>query len=130
MIQISLPIYNYLGIPWVMGGRDLDGFDCWGLLWIVYKNEFNTSIDEYPELNTESTKDVIKEVKKGMGKWEKLDKSENGCAVAMGRGNFINHVGIYWNRGVLHTSSLAGFSIYTPIHNLDFNIFGYYKWLG
>jgi len=35
---------RYIGIPFVVGGRDINGFDCWGFLKHYYKNELNTAI--------------------------------------------------------------------------------------
>ena len=128
MIPISIPVYKYLGIPWKLGGRDLNGLDCWGLVWWLYKHEFKTSIDKYPNLNINNLKEVQEQIKNELFKW-KATEAKNGCVVAMGRGLFVNHVGIHWNGGILHTYGRAKYSVYTPIHNLKFNIFGNYQWL-
>jgi len=43
---------KYIGIPFEDKGRTIDGLDCWGLLWLIFKEQFNieipTFLDEYP----------------------------------------------------------------------------------
>ena len=38
---------RYIGIPFKDKGRDFDGCDCWGLIRLIYKNEFNINLPEY-----------------------------------------------------------------------------------
>jgi len=43
---------KYIGIPFKDKGRTINGLDCWGLLCLIFKEQFNieipTFLDEYP----------------------------------------------------------------------------------
>jgi cell wall-associated NlpC family hydrolase len=47
---------KYINIPYVKGGRDIDnpdnGLDCWGLVVLFYKNEFNVILPTYDDIST------------------------------------------------------------------------------
>jgi cell wall-associated NlpC family hydrolase len=38
---------KYTSIPFKAHGRDRDGVDCWGLVWMIYKNELNIKLPRY-----------------------------------------------------------------------------------
>lgn len=42
---------KYLGIPWVSRGQDWSGVDCYGLLVLVFREEFGVSIPTFPEVD-------------------------------------------------------------------------------
>lgn len=38
---------DYVGLPWKFAGRSRDGVDCWGLLWLVYRNVAGIHVASY-----------------------------------------------------------------------------------
>jgi cell wall-associated NlpC family hydrolase len=86
-------IYKYLSIPWVAGGRDWQGVDCWGLLRLVYKEEFGIELPEIPGLPAKLLNEIVEQEKKTS--WTEISKPIDGCGVAMSKKTILHHVGIY-----------------------------------
>jgi len=86
---------KYVGIPYKQKGRDLNGIDCWGLLRLVYSEEFKINLpsfaSDYTEDDTKRIQDLIAQYKEG---WEQLDKPEPGCVVLFRVLGTESHVGI------------------------------------
>lgn len=40
-------VSRYIGIPYLTHGRDYHGCDCWGLLALVWKEQFGVTLPEY-----------------------------------------------------------------------------------
>ncbi len=38
---------DYVGLPWQFAGRSRDGVDCWGLLWLIYRDVLGIEIASY-----------------------------------------------------------------------------------
>lgn len=41
---------GYVGIPWIDGGRNLSGCDCWGLVRLVHAREADIELPSYGEI--------------------------------------------------------------------------------
>ena len=90
---------DYIGKPWVSGARGPDAFDCWGLLWWVYRHQFQIELPIYAGVNPKDVKRVGRLMTDGSvdGDWLEIETPEEGCAVAMSQNKVIHHVGIFLN---------------------------------
>lgn len=101
----SLPLANdpalwvslYLGKPWVSGACGPDAFDCWGLLWAVYREQFGIEIARYPGVAEAGTLETVRRIEgwKDLPEWETLAAPVHGCAVAMSMNLRFHHVGMF-----------------------------------
>jgi cell wall-associated NlpC family hydrolase len=112
---------KYINLPYRHKGRDFLGVDCWGLVYLVYKEEKNILIPDFTELQytpvlKEDSPDLIPTI---------LDKYNNKIIQEVkepnrvldiiifygGCGNFsvANHVGLFIGDGrFLHSTSSSG----------------------
>lgn len=78
---------NYIGIPYRDKGRDLEGFDCWGLVRHVLMNEFG--IDDLPDYVDSYTaasdrQGVAEAVQRGLADgWSVTDQPVSGSLVIL-----------------------------------------------
>jgi len=110
---------KYLGIPYKDFGRTTEGLDCWGLVCMIAKEQFDY---ELPLLNGRylsasngaNTSELI-EVEK-LKKWVKVSDYEAGDVVLFNVGGFASHIGTYIGEGkFIHI--LKGSDV--TIENLD-----------
>jgi cell wall-associated NlpC family hydrolase len=50
---------RYIGIPFKQKGRDLTGFDCWGLICDVYLTELSIKLPDYLNSYSDTSKDFV-----------------------------------------------------------------------
>jgi len=105
---------KYLGIPYVKGGRDIDnpdsGLDCWGLVVMFYKNEYNIILPRYDNIttSTSSIEDVSQELVTTdcYKHFNTVQKSKAGDLILLRIGNHPIHVGIVIdNKMMLHANT-------------------------
>ena len=86
---------NYIGIPFKYKGRDENGLDCWGLVRLIYKNEYNISLpsfsEEYIENDVDRIQDLISQYKEG---WESVEAPSEGTAVLFKVMGTESHIGV------------------------------------
>ena len=86
---------NYIGIPFKYKGRTTDGLDCWGLVRLIYKDEYDITLpsfsDEYEDNQVERIGDLISQYKEG---WESIAEPEEGSLVLFRVMGVESHVGV------------------------------------
>lgn len=95
---------RFVGLPWKTGGRSFDGVDCYGLVWLFFREERGLTLRSYEEAycdatDTEHTSSLIYA---GIEAWREVEP-EPGAVILMRRGRYPAHVGILVKgRHILH----------------------------
>ena len=87
---------DYVGIPFLAKGRDRDGIDCWGLVRLVYKEQFNIELpsfsEEYEADDTARMKELVAQYLEG---WQETKEPKPGTGILFRVMGFESHMGIY-----------------------------------
>jgi cell wall-associated NlpC family hydrolase len=99
-----MDINKYIGAPFKLGGRDLSGIDCWGLVMAVYKDlgrnvpDFDTELLSRPE--------ILRRIKDGEALVaDEISQPEQWCIVS---DSLKGHVGLWVGGYVLHAARGLG----------------------
>jgi cell wall-associated NlpC family hydrolase len=96
---------KYVGLPFINGGRDWQGVDCWGLVRLVLMHERGIIVPSYGEISAEELSKVAKEVAGESSKepWHPTIQAQVFDVAVMHRRHAPVHVGIMANAiQVLH----------------------------
>ena len=104
---------KYVGIPFISGGRDESGCDCYGLVRLILKNEYKIFLpilngDYTNALNVEETKRLFFDnVPLLCG--EKIEAPEEKAVALMNMGGRLCHVGLYaGDDSIIHSRHKVG----------------------
>jgi hypothetical protein len=126
-----MSLNKYVGIPFVSGGREYSGCDCWGLVRLYYKNELNIDLpslnSEYTEHDTERMEELVAQYKEG---WTKLEEPELGSLILFKVLGRETHVGIYIGSGKFLHSLEGNASAVQSVNSKEWQkrIVGYFKY--
>jgi len=124
---------RFVGIPYVPHGRDYDGADCWGLIYLYYRDVLCRPVPSYAaEMQTREFRP------RGIGQlivaerdahWVEMAEPRQGDVVLMRNGPHHNHVGIRLDGGRLLHSDGPGPSCIERLDamHLRNRIVGYYR---
>lgn len=90
--------FQYLDKKWVKGGRGPDSFDCWGLVYWIYKTHLNQELPLYPTIDASDLVKVTEKITEysTLPDWIPLDKPQDLCIVAMSKNiDTLHHVGLF-----------------------------------
>ena len=132
---------KYIGIPFEDRGRTINGVDCWGLVRLIYKNEFNITLPSFAEdySNTDETNKLEELISIHKEGWTQTTAPKSGAVVLFKLLGSESHVGVVVNeRQFIHVSEgstsviesfdsilwkkrIIGFYEYTPATNSVLN---------
>ena len=125
-------INKYIGIPFKKKGFDFDGVDCYGLVWLFYREEFGMEMPSFGAYDiNEDPKEVARQMNINIPLLigDQTDTPVFGDAVLFRFRNIPNHMGIYVGNGrVLHVMK-GTFSTCESINScrLKGKLDGYYE---
>lgn len=99
-----MDINRYIGIPFKIHGRDFDGVDCYGLVWLFYKNELGIELPMFLgyEEKLESYQNKIEESRPLLNVVEVEKPNTADIGLFHYRG-LLSHVGLYIEKNkILH----------------------------
>ena len=125
-----------IGIPFVDGGRSYDGADCYGTLVLYYRDVLGIDLPECTIRQQQPRKAWANFLKEISEHWEKIDKPEKDCVVAMKNNpvypSIVTHFGVVIDDGktVLHTlNKVSSHIVSIESMTIKSQIEGYYRWL-
>lgn len=88
-------VSQYIGLPYMHGGRDRAGVDCWGLVWLIYREQFSIDLPILAGMIESNLLEVCRVIEIYKHDWTQLDKPVDGCLVTLSQTKHPHHVGIW-----------------------------------
>ena len=117
-----MKLSDFVGIPFVSGGRDFKGCDCWGLIMLYYKYmlkqnlpDYRVNADDFPKIS----ETMHTETEKPNSVWDiyygNNPKPDHIALMRLGYSDDINHAGVILPDGrMLHCYESSGSCIVDP----------------
>jgi cell wall-associated NlpC family hydrolase len=97
----------FIGIPYVPHGRDYTGADCWGLLYLFYRDRLKLAVPSYSAEMEERRfckQDIAPLIGRELQHWDPVSVPHLGDAVLLRSGRHETHVGVFIGRNrLLHS---------------------------
>lgn len=101
---------RYVGIPFIEGGRSLEGCDCYGLVRLVLAAEFGINLPEmapYSDMDARKTAGMIDQARPEV-EGRTVLAPHDGDVVIMRYHGLPSHVGVFIGGRILHTERGTG----------------------
>jgi len=87
---------KYVGIPYVMHSSSIDGCDCYGLVTLIFENEFGIKLPKYDNSYSPNSNDeeIIDIYNKEVCKWKQVNKPKIGSVIYFTLSGHPKHVGV------------------------------------
>ena len=124
--------YNkYIGLPYATNGRDESGIDCWGLVRLFYKQEYNIDLPSYAEEYSGAYDDRILDMMAlYKNNWQQTTTAEPGSVIVFNILGEPFHVGVYIGEGKFIHARDGMDSVVESVNSPKWvkRIEGYYKY--
>lgn len=86
---------EYIGIPYVEKGRDRTGLDCWGLVRLVYQEQYNIEIPSFVnDYESDDSSRISELIAIGKENWSKVTQPAIGDVILLRLNGLHMHVGV------------------------------------
>lgn len=86
---------DYIGIPYAEKGRDRSGLDCWGLVRLVYKDQFDYELPSFVEdYESDNSPRISELIAIGKENWSKVTQPQVGDVILLRISGLFMHVGV------------------------------------
>jgi cell wall-associated NlpC family hydrolase len=92
-------ISKLIGIPYKSHGRDYDGSDCWGILYLFYKDVLGIEIPKYDSgyIHADDFDSVSSKINSHLNEWKEVKSPILGDVVLFNIAGKTVHAGVYLN---------------------------------
>jgi len=103
-------IERALSVPFVIGGRAYDGWDCWGLVFVAYRDVFGIEINNLSEkYDAINIRELHKVVESEKPEWLQVDRPLFGDVALFRVGRYETHVALVLPGGrMIHCEERTG----------------------
>jgi len=127
-----MELQDFVGIPYVSGGRVIEGLDCWGLVLLAAKELYGFDLPDYSAYKDSDNLEQIKPLFEARSDWSRVDLEDavDGDVVVLTMMGHPIHAGLYVGGGrMLHSMSGRDSCVerYTT-SNWARRIEGVYRW--
>jgi len=105
-------------LPYVEGGRDRSGVDCWGLIIVLYQHYFNVKLPDYSNItlpsldDCENTSHKLEEKLLEQSMFEEVEEPKFGDVVILKVLGYPIHIGfVLDSKRMIHTGRSHGVTI-------------------
>jgi cell wall-associated NlpC family hydrolase len=126
----------YVGLPFKVGGRDRSGCDCWGLVWLIYREHAGVTLPSYSETPADDLLQCIREIKAAITTptWRRIERGALAKldVAVMFTGRLLTHVGLMVDGERLIHVEEATSAVVVPIGSpfVKNRIAGFYRFQG
>ena len=122
---------KYVGVPFVDGGRTIEGLDCWGLVCLIYAEQLGVDLPSYGDVSARDLLAIARAIEGGREPWQPVDKPQAFDVVSMRFYNrsWVGHVGVMVDgTQMIHTEETIAAAIIPVSHyTVRDRISGYWR---